>query len=39
MYIFLPFSTLLWVLIHTLGNTGLDQLTNRCVKAAATNIS
>jgi len=23
------FLTLLWVLIHTLGTTGLDQLTNR----------
>jgi len=28
---FRPF-TLLWVLIHTLETTGLDQLTNRCVK-------
>jgi len=26
---FFPFSTLLWILIHTLGNTGLDQLTYR----------
>jgi len=30
--IFLPFSTLLWVLIHTLGTTAIDQLTNHCVK-------
>jgi len=26
------FLTLLWILIHTLGTTGLDQLTNRCIK-------
>jgi len=29
---FLPFSTLLWVSTHTLENTALDQLINRCVK-------
>jgi len=30
--IFWLFSTLLWILIHTLETTGLNQLTNRCVK-------
>ena len=30
--IFLPFFTLLWILIHASETTGLDQLTNRCVK-------
>jgi len=31
-FLMLLHSTLLWVLIHTLEITGIDQLSNRCVK-------
>jgi len=30
--IFFPFSTFVWVLTHTFETTGLDQLSNHCVK-------
>ena len=33
---FLSFATIVWVLTHTLGTTGLDKLTNCCVNCGDT---